>query len=104
MIVRTLPNAFTVADTAVCKLAQIQPRMEGHAAFTYSWAPAGVPGLLNFSGQPNGMKPMITADTSRTFFITAKYPGCPDIVRQMVFDVEPLPTVDLGPATFQKCL
>ena len=49
------------------------------------------------------MLPTVTSDTTRTFQITAKYPTCPDVVRNITFRVEPLPNVDLGFDTIQKC-
>jgi gliding motility-associated-like protein len=49
------------------------------------------------------MLPTVTADTTRTFQITMKYPTCPDVVRNITFRVEPLPNVDLGFDTIQKC-
>jgi gliding motility-associated-like protein len=103
-IIRTLPDTFAVTDTAVCEGLAFVPNnlVQGHPAFTYSWAP-NPPAVLDFSSTPNGINPTITPDTTRTFFITARYPTCPDIVRQFTVRVEPMPKVDLGASVVQKC-
>jgi len=100
--IRTLPDHFDVVDTAVCQLETFKPHVDGHSAFTYVWAP-NIPSVLDFAGSPNGMLPTVKADTTRTFQITAKYPTCPDVVRNITFRVEPLPNVDLGFDSIQKC-
>jgi len=100
--IRTLPNTFEVADTAVCQGAAFIPHVVGDPAFTYSWTP-NPPSVLDFSGSPNGMKPTVTADTTRMFIVTAHYPRCPDIVNNINFRVEPMPLVDIGFDSIQKC-
>lgn len=100
--IRTLPNTFEVADTAVCELTTFLPHVVGSPSFTYSWNP-NPPGVLDFSGSPNGMQPSVTADTTRTFIVTARYPRCPDMINNITFRVEPMPRVDLGFDSIQKC-
>jgi gliding motility-associated-like protein len=100
--IRTLPNSYDVADTSVCEGTAFKPHVIGHDAFTYVWTP-NVTGVLDFSGSPNGRQPTVNADTTRTFIITAKYPTCPDMVRNITFTVEPMPKVDIGFDSIQKC-
>lgn len=100
--IRTLPNTFDTYDTAVCQGVAFPARVEGDDAFTYVWSP-NVSTVLDFTGSPNGRKPTVNPDTTRTFIVTAKYPTCPDIVRNITFRVEPMPLVDLGFDTLQKC-
>jgi gliding motility-associated-like protein len=100
--IRTLPNNFEVADTAVCEGTAFIPHVVGAPEFTYVWTP-NPPGVLDFTGSPNGMKPTVKADTTRTFIVTAKYPRCPDMVNNINFRVEPMPLVDIGFDSIQKC-
>jgi gliding motility-associated-like protein len=113
MKIRTLPNTFSTTDAAVCEGTPITPSVQGDTSFLYNWTYTGPPPpfggnpILQFP--PNtvsgwSMKPSFTADTTRTFTITAKYPTCPDIVKQLTVRVEPLPRVDLGDDTVFKCL
>lgn len=102
MRIRTLPNTFDAIDTAVCEDIAFTARIEGDDAFTFVWTP-NVNTVLDFTGTANGRKPTINPDTTRTFIVTAKYPTCPDIVRNITFRVEPMPKVDLGFDTVQKC-
>jgi gliding motility-associated-like protein len=101
MHIRTLPNSFIVADTEVCEGLVFKPHVDGTDSFTYVWSPNAP--ILSFSGSSNGRLPSITADTTRTFIVTAKYPTCPDMVRNISFRVEPMPKVDIGFDTIQKC-
>jgi gliding motility-associated-like protein len=102
MTIRTLPNSFSVVDTAVCEGAGFIPHVTGDDEFKYVWTP-NVATVLDFTGSPNGRRPSVKADTTRTFIVTAKYPTCPDIVRNITFRVEPMPKVDLGFDSIQKC-
>jgi gliding motility-associated-like protein len=107
--IRTLPNTFSVSDTAVCQGDQITPFVQGDTSFRYLWAYTGPPNpnLLNFTTPPttgSDQAPTLTADTTRTFTIIAKYPICPDIVKQLNVRVEPVPIVELGNDTVFKCL
>lgn len=100
--IRTLPNNFEVADTAVCEGITFKPHVVGDANFTYTWTPANTT-VLDFTGSPNGMQPSVTPDTTRTFIVTASYPKCPNMVNSITFRVEPMPKVDLGFDSIQKC-
>ncbi len=98
--IRTLPDHFETYDTAVCQLYVLNPRVEGSDSFNYAWAPSS---MLVFNPGSNHRAAAFTADTTRTFQVTARYPNCPDIVRNVTVRVEPLPNVDIGVDTFQKC-
>jgi gliding motility-associated-like protein len=100
--IRTLPNTFEVADTSICEGYAFKPHVYGSDVFTYVWNP-NPPSVLDFTGSPNGRRPTVTADSTRTFIITAKYPTCPDIVRNITFTVEPMPKVNIGFDSIQKC-
>jgi gliding motility-associated-like protein len=78
-------------DTAICLGDTVRVRLVGDARYQYSWTPAL--GVSNTSI----MQPQIVADSSRTYMVTASYPGCRDSVRTLTVDVQPVPEVDLGP-------
>lgn len=90
--IRVLPNDFSLYDhdTSVCKGAALQIHAAGDAAFSYHWTPTH-----NVSA-PNTLTPVITPDTSGTYTITAHYNGCPDIVKSITYDVQPVPVVFAG--------
>jgi gliding motility-associated-like protein len=106
MNIRTLPNTFFFADTAVCQGDQITPYVSGDPAFTYNWTYTGPQGgpMNQILVPMTGQTPTFTADTTRTFTITARYPTCPNIVNQLTVRVEPIPRVDLGDDTMLKCV
>lgn len=91
--IRVLPNDFSLfnKDTSICKGASVQINALGDPAFTYLWTPAV------FVSDPNVINPTITPDTTQTYTITASYPGCTDIVKNITFDVQPNPVVYVGP-------
>jgi gliding motility-associated-like protein len=100
MVIRTLPNSFAVFDTAVCQAAIITPTLVGIPEFSYKWSPSGLgSGISPDTGRVVG----IVADSTKTWTITAKYPGCPDMVKTFTLRVEPVPTVDVGPPQVVKC-
>jgi len=94
--IQTLPNDFTLLDTAVCKGAVFQIGATGHPFFNYKWTPTI--GLLDSTV----VNPYIATDTTRVYTVTASYPTCPNIVKSVTIDVQPLPVVSLGPDT-SKC-
>ncbi|HRO42131.1 MAG TPA: gliding motility-associated C-terminal domain-containing protein [Flavipsychrobacter sp.] len=94
--IQTLPNDFTLLDTAVCKGAVFQIGATGHPAFTYKWTPTI--GLLDSTV----VNPFVAIDTTRVYTVTASYPTCPTIVKSVTVDVQPVPIVSLGPDT-TKC-
>ena len=91
--VHVIPNDFTLenTDTAICKGAVVQVRANGPTEFQYQWIPtAGVSNAFIID-------PVITADTTTTYIITASHPNCPDIVKSFEIDVQPTPSVFMGP-------
>jgi len=77
-------------DTAICKGDTVLVRAGGDPRYTYTWRPAD--GVSN----TGIIAPRIVTDTSRTYTVTAAYPGCRDSVRSFAIDVQPVPVVDLG--------
>lgn len=109
MNIRTLPNTFAVSDGAACEGDQITPSVSGDPAFVYTWTYSGPPQqfgqkILDFHMPVTPQAPTFNVDTTRTFTITAKYPTCPAIVKQLTIRVEPIPTIDLGDPVINKCL
>jgi gliding motility-associated-like protein len=96
--IRVLPNDFNLFnnDSSICKGSSVQINALGDTAFNYSWSPT-----LNVS-DPTIINPLITPDTSETYTITATYPGCNDIVKDLFIDVQPVPYVYIG-ADREKC-
>ena len=96
--IRVLPNDFSLfnKDTAICKGASVQINAMGDTAFNYAWTP----GL--WVSDSNVINPLITPDTSQLYTLTASYPGCPNIVKQLYFDVQPVAQVYVGPDR-EKC-
>jgi gliding motility-associated-like protein len=103
IMIRTLPDTFSVADTAVCERAIFNARVQGdpqyHDLFTYTWSPSTYVALM----PGNNRTPSIQPDTSITYAVTMSYPGCPDIKRSLSVRVEPVPRVNIGPDTIAKC-
>ncbi len=102
--VLTLPDTFSVQNEAVCERTMFTARVTSDPAyqdrFTYQWSPTT---YLSF-GPGNHRTPTVQPDTSTTYTVTMKFPGCPDVTRSMNVRVEPIPQVDLGPDTVAKCL
>lgn len=100
--IRTLPNTFAVHDTTVCAGAKATPLVEGDTSFIYSWSPSGRLSFPVPSYPGSDMNPVFDADTTTTFLLTASYPGCPDITKELTVHVEPWPQVDIGSDTLTK--
>ena len=98
--IRTLPNTFSLNDTTICEGVTFLPTTSTDTAFnnnfTFHWSPG-----TNVSNV-NILRPSVTGDTTRTYTITASYPGCPQIPRSFKMTVEPNPIVNLGP-DLSKC-
>ncbi len=96
--IRVLPDDFSLfnSDTAICRGASVQINAIGDTNFTYTWDP---PIWIN---DPGVISPVITPDTSQLYTLTASFPGCPNIVKQLYFDVQPVPNVYVGPDR-EKC-
>jgi gliding motility-associated-like protein len=89
---RILPNDIELFnhDTAICRGETIVTNVAGDPNFTYSWTPT------NGIKKPFVIMPDITPDTSATYVVTARFPGCPDMVHQFDVDVQPVPVVTSG--------
>ncbi len=89
---RILPDDFDLynGDTAICDGASIFIKAAGDPNFKYNWTPtAGV-------NKPFTIDPVITPDTSAVYTVTARFPGCPDMVHKINVDVQPIPVVSAG--------
>ncbi|MEO6830637.1 MAG: gliding motility-associated C-terminal domain-containing protein, partial [Chitinophagaceae bacterium] len=98
--IHTLPNTVNVRDTALCQYAIMDSTnvlVNGNNAFYYTWSPTL--GLNN----PHTQTPTISADTTRTYTITASYPNCPDIANHVTIKVEPNPLVNIDPNSISTC-
>ena len=93
---KTLPNTFSINDTAVCQGVTFIPTASADTSFTFTWSPT----TALSSG--NILQPVITADTTRAYTVTAHYPTCPNINKTFTMRVEPVPVVNLGPDV-SKC-
>jgi gliding motility-associated-like protein len=91
--IRVLPDDIQLInrDTAVCDGASVHIAAFGDPAFDYRWSP-GI-----WTSDSTIIDPVITPDTSVLFTLTASYPGCPDIVKNLFIDVQPNPFVYIGP-------
>ncbi len=78
-------------DTAVCAGEAVTIRLHGDTRYKYVWSPA------NGVSDTTDMAPVIVPDSSRTYVVTARYPGCRDSIRVLDIEVQPQPTIDLGP-------
>ncbi|MCD6064368.1 MAG: domain containing protein, partial [Flavipsychrobacter sp.] len=90
--VTVLPNDFTLGnkDTAICKGEKVVIHGAGAPEFTYVWTP--VKGVKIANQLLTEIKP----DTTTDYWITATYPGCPDMKHHFVIDVQPIPTIYAG--------
>lgn len=90
---RVIPDDFTLfnGDTAICRGATVQVAAAGHPAYAYTWTPTA--GVSN----PAILTPSILPDTTGRYFVTASFPGCPNIVKDFLIDVQPNPIVSIGP-------
>ena len=91
--ITVLPNDFTLEnpDTAICKGNFVTVRANGDPHFTFLWNPT------SYVSNPFIIAPVITPDTSETYTIVGSFPGCPPMIHSFHIDVQPVPTVDLGP-------
>jgi gliding motility-associated-like protein len=89
---RILPNDFDLfnKDTAICNGSSIFVNAAGDPNFKYSWFPT------NGVNKPFSIDPVITPDTSAVYIVTARFPGCPDMIHQIDVDVQPIPEVHAG--------
>jgi gliding motility-associated-like protein len=92
IIVQVLYDTVTLHtnDTALCRGKALQVYVTGNPVNTYIWTPtAGI-------ATPTAGSPIILADTSALYIMTAHYPGCPDIVDSFYLDIQPNPIVYMG--------
>ena len=82
---------ITTPDTAICKGSSINVAGSGDARYHFAWTPTQ--GVTD----PTIVNPTITPDTSKTYVITATFPGCRDSVLDFYVTVDPLPVVSVGP-------
>jgi len=78
-------------DTSVCRNTPIIVNATGDPRYSYTWTPTD--GISN----PNILAPVITPDSSRTYYVTAKHVGCPDSTAFFTVTVQPTPLVNAGP-------
>ncbi|MBS1614750.1 MAG: hypothetical protein JST06_01375, partial [Bacteroidetes bacterium] len=109
--IRTLPNTFGVADTAICENDSVVLHADGLDDFSYAWSYTGptpfFSKVLHFIKPPTGSSdryPGFKGDTTRTFTVTASYPTCPDIVKNFTVRVEPQPRVNIVEPIIYKCM
>jgi gliding motility-associated-like protein len=100
--IRTMPNAFTVADTAACAGTIIVPLVQGDTSFSYTWTPSAQLTFPSPAYPGSQQHPSFLADTTTTFTITAQYAGCAGITRQLTVTVEPIPVITLPADTMYK--
>src|SRR5690606_31105283 len=91
--IRVLPDDIQLInrDTTVWEGASVHIAAFGDPAFDYRWSP-GI-----WTSDSTIIDPVITPHTSVLFTLTASYPGCPDIVKNLFIDVQPNPFVYIGP-------
>lgn len=72
-------------DTAICKGQSVSVLMTYNPEISFQWLPtAGMP-VSDIPG------PVITPDTSDMYVVTARIPGCPDLLDSFYIDVQPNP-------------
>lgn len=77
-------------DTAICIGESVITGGVGGVDYTFGWSPTdGV-------NDPSTINTVIKPDTTTTYTITASFPGCQDVKRSFMIDVQPYPTVDAG--------
>lgn len=69
-------------DTLVCKGSLIPLTVAGTAGYTFQWSPAS--GVAS----PADQNPVITADASQVYTVTASYPGCADTSQSISIAVD----------------
>ena len=85
-------DTFTLynPDTAICKGQSVQVYATGHPDIVFHWVPTtgiATPYIIN---------PMITTDTSATYYLIAHLEGCSDGIDSFHIDVQPNPDPFLG--------
>jgi gliding motility-associated-like protein len=78
-------------DTTICEGSSVFIATTGVAQYNYTWSP-----IKNVSN-PFIKNPVITPDSTRTYTLTASFPGCPDTAQSITITVESTPKVNIGP-------
>ena len=78
-------------DTSVCRNTPIIVNATGDPRYSYTWTPT------NGISDPTILNPVITPDSSTTYYVTAKHVGCPDSTAFFTVTVQPTPLVNAGP-------
>jgi len=78
-------------DTSICFGANVQLNAVGDPRYTYTWTPATD---LSATNIPN---PVSTPNSTITYTVTASKTGCTDSSRSVTIDVQPGPSVYIGP-------
>lgn len=77
-------------DTAVCKGSQVQVDASSAQGYTFVWTPnAGV-------NDTTALNPIITANQTETYTLTAHHPGCLDTSQTLTINVQDFPVVTVG--------
>lgn len=77
-------------DTTVCKGTQVQVDAEAAQGYSFVWSP------INGLNDTTVINPIITANQSMTYTLTAHHPGCMDTAQTLTINVQDYPVVDLG--------
>lgn len=87
------PRALTINtnDTTVCKGTQVQVDAQSAQGYTFLWSP------INGVNDSTAINPVITANETMTYTLTAHHPGCLDTAQTLTINVQDYPKVDLGP-------
>ena len=77
-------------DTAICKGESVQVIANGPPSLTYQWLPTAGISISNV------LDPIISPDTSATYYLTGIVPGCSGFMDSIKIDVQPYPVVYIG--------
>jgi gliding motility-associated-like protein len=77
-------------DTAICQGDRVTARSTVNPIVSYQWTPTAGMAVSNL---PNVF---IVPDTSAWYYLTVRYPGCPNLVDSFYIDVQPRPIVSIG--------
>ena len=91
-------NGFSIEnpDTAICQGEEVRTRGTGDNRYNYTWTAPLNPGAAY--SDPGAIVNRITpSDTGTfTFYLTGRYPGCPDSVASFEIEIQPVPTVQVN--------
>ena len=87
-VVSISASVFT-PDTAICIGQSVQVMASATSSLTYQWLPTAGISISNI------LDPLITPDTSATYYLTGALPGCSEIMDSIKIDVQPYPVIYL---------